>query len=152
MIHNIMKKEDIQEIRNLFLYLDTKGDGRLTYKEITTGFKKCKGYNEKDILKVLKFIDVSKSGAIDFQEFIGACSNKTALLSEDNMKNAFILFAKDETKDYILPSEFKSILGLQSKFNDNTWDEIIKAVDANGDNQIEYDEFKEMMLKFIQDS
>jgi Ca2+-binding EF-hand superfamily protein len=152
MVHNIVKKEDLVEIRNLFLYLDQKGDGRLIYKEITNGFKQCKNYNEKDILRVVKFIDISKMGYIEYQEFVRACVDKVALLSEENMKNAFILFAKDENKEFILPSEFKSILGLQSKFSDSTWDEIIKAVDINGDNKIEYDEFKDMMLKFINEN
>ncbi len=59
------------------------------------------------------------------------------------------MFTKDATRLYISPSEFKSILGLQSKFSDKTWDQIIKTIDIDGNGQIEYDEFKDMMLKFI---
>ena len=149
MIHNIIKKEDTYHIRNLFLNLDLKGDGKLTYKEVTNGLKKCTNFQEKDVLKVIKFIDVNRTGFVEYQEFLRACVDKAKLLSEDNMRNTFIVFAKDESKDFIPPSDLKSILGLSSKFSDSLWDEIIKAVDVNGDNKIEYDEFKDMMLKFI---
>jgi hypothetical protein len=48
---------------------------------------------------------------------------------------------------------------LQTKFSDKLWEQIIKTIDINGDNQvfklilkillqIEFDEFREMMLKF----
>lgn len=149
MIHHITKKIETDEIRSLFMYLDQKGDGKLTYSEINNGFKKCKGFHEKDLLKVLKFIDVSKGGHIEYEEFLRACVDKSTLLTEENLKTAFVLFTKDENKIYISPSEFKSILGLQTKFSDKTWEGIIKEIDINGDNQIEYDEFKDMMLKFI---
>jgi calcium-dependent protein kinase len=148
MIHHITKKEETDEIRNLFIYLDQKGDGKLTYHEIITGFKKCKNFNERDLYKVLKFIDVSKGGHIEYEEFVRACVNKVSLLTEENLKTAFLLFTKDESKLYISPMEFKGILGLQTKFSDKMWEGIIKEIDANGDGQIEYDEFKDMMLKF----
>ena len=35
------------------------------------------------------------------------------------------------------------------KFSDKQWDTIIKTIDKNGDNEIEYDEFKDMMLLFL---
>jgi len=29
------------------------------------------------------------------------------------------------------------------------WDDIVKEVDANGDGEVSYEEFKEMMQKFL---
>lgn len=57
-------------------------------------------------------------------------------MTEDHLKITFILFTKDENKN-ISPTEFKNILGLQSKFNDKTWEQIIKTIDINGDNQVQ---------------
>lgn len=150
MIHHIVRKEEIDEIRRLFIYLDQKGDGKLSYNEIVNGFKKCKGYSERDLLKVLKSIDFSKGGNIEYEEFIRACIDKTMLLTEENLNKAFLLFTKDPNQKYMSPSEFKSILGLQTKFNDKTWEQIIKTVDANNDNMIEYIEFRDMMHLFIE--
>jgi len=67
MVHHIAKKEETDEIRKLFLYLDKKGDGKLTYSEIINGFKKCVGFVEKDLMKILKYIDHSKNNVIEYE-------------------------------------------------------------------------------------
>ncbi len=42
------------------------------------------------------------------------------------------------------------MLGVGKKFgSENIWDEIIREVDKNGDGEISYEEFKEMMQKFL---
>ena len=40
-------------------------------------------------------------------------------------------------------------MGLSSKFTDKQWIMIIKSIDKNGDGQIEFDEFKDMMDLFL---
>lgn len=150
MLHNIVKQEDIKYVRQLFINLDKQGYGKLSYKEIVNGFSlKLNDVSESKINKVLKSIDINSTGYIEYSEFLRACINKQNLLSETNLKNTFTVLSKSENVQYISPSEFKSVLGLQSKFSDSVWDEIIRKIDINGDNQIEYDEFKDVMLKFI---
>lgn len=151
MVHHILKKEVSDPIRELFSILDKKGEGKLIYDDIVDGFKNCQNYSEKEILKVIKYIDVMKVGYIEYEEFLRACISKTDFLTDENLKVSFYLFTKDENKKYITPTEFKGYLGLQSKFSDKTWDAIIKEIDKNGDGMIEYDEFKEMMLKLLEE-
>ena len=81
-------------------------------------------------------------------EFVSICTNRISFLSDAKLKIAFGLFDKDGSNS-ISPQELKSLLGLQSKFTAKTWEWIIKSVDKNGDGQIEYSEFKEMMDEFI---
>ncbi len=80
-----------------------------------------------------------------------ACINKKELLAEENLKKVFALFTKAENVENVSISctNFKNILGLSSKFSDKQWETIIKTIDKNGDNEIEYDEFKDMMLLFL---
>jgi Ca2+-binding EF-hand superfamily protein len=33
--------------------------------------------------------------------------------------------------------------------NKDIWDDILKEVDVNGDGEISFEEFKEMMMKFL---
>lgn len=41
-------------------------------------------------------------------------------------------------------------MGHDKKFgNEQIWEDIIREVDKNGDGEISYDEFKEMMQKFV---
>ena len=72
---------------------------------------------------------------IQFLEFIRACINKRNLLTNDYLKSTFTLFTKDENKN-ISPADFKYFLGLQSKFNDKQWEQIIKNVDKDGNGQV----------------
>lgn len=57
------------------------------------------------------------------------------MLTTDYLKSTFTLFTKDENKN-ISPADFKALLGLQSKFNDKQWEQIIKNVDKDGNGQV----------------
>lgn len=78
-----------------------------------------------------------------------ACINKNALLTNDYLKSTFALFTKNENKN-ISPLEFKTFLGLQSKFNDKQWEQIIKNVDKDGNGQVRifYNPFNLFILFF----
>lgn len=67
MVHHISTKEDTDEIRKYFSYLDKNGDGKMSYNEIIDGMKKHITVNEKDLLKVFKYIDQGKTGYIEFE-------------------------------------------------------------------------------------
>lgn len=149
MIHHVIQKEEIDQLRKFYSFLDTNGDGKMAYSEIVEGFQRYIEVNEKELLRIFRYIDQAKTGCIEFEEFARACINKQQLLSETNLQTTFTLFTKQDTTKTISCLDFKNILGLQTKFSDKTWENIIKQIDINGDNQIEYDEFKEMMLKFI---
>ena len=151
MVHHLLQKDDIINIKNFYNWIDNNGDGKMEYKEVCDGFKQFIDINEKEVTKIFRYIDQAHTGCIEYEEFIRACINKKTLLSEDNLKKAFALFTKSENVESVSISctNFKNILGLSSKFTDKQWEMIIKAIDKNGDNEIEYDEFRDMMILFI---
>lgn len=67
MVHHLTSREETDEIRKLFFFIDKNGDGRMAYSEIVDGFKKMMNVNEKDLLRVFKFIDQGKTGNIEFE-------------------------------------------------------------------------------------
>ena len=73
------------------------------------------------------------------------------MLSEENLQKCFCLFIRNNSFDSVTidVDRFKSLLGLSSKFTDKQWIMIIKSIDKNGDGQIEFDEFKDMMDLFL---
>ena len=93
--------------------------------------------------------DVDGTGDIDFGEWCTATINKNAILNEANLRAAFTLFDKDGGGT-IEASEIAAILGHNNAKEDSVWDGVIKEVDENGDGQINYEEFKAMMLKIAQ--
>jgi calcium-dependent protein kinase len=149
-VHHIIKKEDLDKIKKFFIFIDDKGIGKISHNEFVNKLKKQIGnINEKEVLKVLKYIDQGKTGFLEFEEFVRACINKKNLLNEENLKISFTLFNKTGIKKVISCQDFKNILGLQTKFSNKTWEKIINQIDINGDGQIEFNEYKEMMLKFL---
>jgi calcium-dependent protein kinase len=74
--------------------------------------------------------------------------NKSDLLTEDKLQITFKLFDKDGSGS-ITPEELKMILGLSSKYSDKVWKEILNEIEHNKDDEVTYEEFKNMMKKLI---
>ena len=72
------------------------------------------------------------------------------LLSETWLKQAFSIFDVDGN-GMISSQEIKRILGVGKRIDSKVWDEVIWEVDLNGDGEISYFEFKEMMDKLLSD-
>ena len=70
-------------------------------------------------------------------------------MTEDNIQAAFKLFDKDGGGT-IDAKEIAQVLGYNVEADEQVWDEVIKEVDVNGDGQIDYDEFKQMLLKMAE--
>jgi Ca2+-binding EF-hand superfamily protein len=58
------------------------------------------------------------------------------------------MFDKDGSGS-ITPEELKAILGLSTKYSDKVWSEIISQIEHNKDDEVTYEEFKNMMHKLI---
>lgn len=89
----------------------------------------------------MKIADADGSGEIDYSEFVVATINKTRLLSDEKLVAAFKLFDKDSSGS-ISADEVKEVLGVGKNIDENIWNEIILEVDANGDGEISFEEFK----------
>ena len=99
--------------------------------------------------ELMKTIDTDNNGYIEFEEFIRASIDKEKLLTEKNLKIAFDVFDKDKSGG-ISASELKMLLGESNVHTkDVVWKNMIKEIDLNGDGQISFEEFKNMMNKVI---
>jgi calcium-dependent protein kinase len=61
---------------------------------------------------------------------------------------AFSMFDKDGSGS-ISADEVKSVLGVGKNVDEKLWLDIVKEVDANGDGEISFSEFKIMMEKLL---
>ena len=78
-----------------------------------------------------------------------AAINKYSILQEEKLRGAFKLFDRDGNGS-ISAAEVKEVLGVGKKFGSETiFDDLIREVDINGDGVITFDEFKNMMAKFL---
>ena len=97
-------------------------------------------------MEIFDKADIDGNGAIDFGEWCTATIKQNELLNDANMRAAFNLFDKDGGGT-IEASEIAAILGHNATNDDAVWQEVVREVDINGDGQIDFEEFKIMMLK-----
>ena len=155
LVHNFIQKEEVIELRRVFLSLDQNGDGRLAKSELQDGLKlllESKQTNS-ETETLMKNIDLNSSGFIEYEEFITASLDKKTLLTEENLRYAFNAFDKN-SDGKISYLELKSILGKaprpdNQEIDDNLFKDMISKIDLNGDGEISYDEFKVMMYSLL---
>ena len=148
-VHNLTRKEDTDHLRAVFIHFDDNGDGRLTRDELVKGLNMVLPLDEseKEVNRVMKIIDVDGNGFIEFEEFLRAGLDKEKILTEDNLKTAFMLFDIN-TRNKVSPTELKQVLGNGSdNIDDHVWKELVNDIDLNKDGEISFDEFTTMMLK-----
>ncbi len=151
---NLSTKKEQEELYKTFKSMDKNGDGKITKEELLQGYKEIYTAKSEEELKeeVNKFFtqaDFDNNGELDYSEWQVATINKRSILQEEKLKGAFQLFDRDGSGS-INAGEIKTILGVGKKFgSEKIWDDIINEVDANGDGEISYDEFRVMMHKFL---
>jgi Ca2+-binding EF-hand superfamily protein len=75
--------------------------------------------------------------------------NEKNLLSNNKLQTAFKMFDKDGGGS-ISTDEIRQVLSFGQNLEESVVNDIIAQVDANGDGEISFDEFAEMMLKTVQ--
>ncbi len=149
-VNHLMSKEEKNEMHDIFMSFDTNGDGVLSKDEIFNGYKSILGEVEatKEVDRIMKEADLDKSGFIDYNEFLIACTNRQKLLNKEKLEATFKMFDKDGNGS-ISAKEIKDTLGSGLGGDAKLLEQIINEVDDNGDKEISFKEFKEMMLKFL---
>merc|ERR1712039_278442 len=132
-----------------FMSLDDNGDGLLTAKELREGMHKA-GFEEipPDLQQIMEEVDSDGSGVIDYTEFLAATLDKKTYLQEDVCWAAFRVIDRDGDGK-ISKEEIAAVLG-DGEVNSiavREVAELMKDIDANGDGEIDFDEFMTMMKR-----
>ena len=139
--------EDIKELKQLFMSLDVNGDGSLTLEELKKGLEGKE--NGDALLAIMKGADTDGSGEINYTEFIAATIDANIFLREDYLRTAFNMFDKDKSGKIDNEEVIALLSGedLGAHVSQKAIGQAMKEIDANGDGEIDFDEFMEMMKK-----
>lgn len=138
---------DIKVLKDTFKAMDKNGDGCLTFEELKIGLSDIK--NAEEIMELMRAADTDHSGTINYTEFIAATIDAQVFTREENMRAAFQMFDTDNSGK-IDAKEVRQLLegdDYKSHISSDKIHQIIKEVDINGDGEIDFEEFLQMMRK-----
>jgi calcium-dependent protein kinase len=105
----------------------------------------CKDLKKNEIENLFDSIDENETGNIEYEELIRALTDKEALLSDKNLKEAFAFFDKDNNGS-ISWSEIAEIVYPEGKIPKNTIKEFLKEIGQKDENmEIDFNEFKKIL-------
>ena len=153
-VNQLVLKEERKDLEKQFKEWDKNGDGVLSRDEIIEGYKKTYGFvDEGEIDNMISSIDLDGNGVIDYNEFLTCTMNKEKILNNDNLEICFKAFDSDNSGKISL-DEISAIFnsGDKEKINKEeleVFKKMIKDADENGDGEISFKEFKDLMRKFF---
>lgn len=93
----------------------------------------------------MSVIDSNNNGVIDYTEFIAACMYSQDYSQEQQIKQAFQYFDKDNSGTITMDELRLCLQSEDQTLTDDDINNLIQEVDENQDGQIDYQEFLEMM-------
>ena len=151
-VHNLIAKEDCDFLREVFIIFDESGSGKLTKDQLIKGLNNVltQEESEKEVNRLMEFIDVDGNGFIEYEEFLRAGLNKEKILTEENLETTFNLFDINKRRK-INSKEIGMLLGQGDDIDEEkekVWKELVAEADVDKDGEINFDDFKSVMEQY----
>lgn len=142
-------KKEKRKLRKIFKSYDLTNDGQITRKELIQIYGKIGNDSEveKYVDKILEKLDYNKTLAINFSEFCVANLDYKHYLTENKLKQIFLLLDIDKS-GFLDQDNLRQFFHLSEKY-DYFVKEMISEVDITKDGKISFEEFKIMMKDFM---
>mmetsp|Transcript_29921 Transcript_29921/g.88966 ORF Transcript_29921/g.88966 Transcript_29921/m.88966 type:complete len:519 (-) Transcript_29921:688-2244(-) len=138
------EKADLKETFDMF---DKDGGGTISLDELREVMKKMgQTLTERELLEVFNEVDADKNGEIDFDEFTIMMQSTAGDRGErQELVDAFAVFDEDGSGS-TSKAEVKEIMEkFGQKLTEAELTQVMKEVDTDGDGQIDFEEFCQMM-------
>ncbi|GAU12811.1 hypothetical protein TSUD_72980 [Trifolium subterraneum] len=139
--------QDIDELKQIFSRFDANGDGKISVSELDNILRSLGSGVPKDQLqRVMEDLDTDHDGFINLSEFASFCRAGSADGDASELREAFDLYDKDKN-GLISATELCQVLNsLGMKCSVEECHNMIKSVDSDGDSNVNFEEFKKMMM------
>ena len=144
-IAKVSNESDIIEFKDFFNHLDEYNMGSLTCEEIKKGFERNGvKIDETFLTEIFEGLDFHKVGTINYSEFLSAMISTNSFEKEEKLTSVFNLLKENEfNNNYIT---FESLLNAVKALNLNINEEEIKNCFKEYDNEINFEDFKKLVM------
>ena len=138
----------LDQLNQLYKKLDTNTDYKISKTELYNAYKSANiKITKKELEDMINSMDFNINGDIDYEEFIRMCLPKEKLFTENNLKNAFLIFDTDK-KGFITPQTIVNFIETTQQMSEDLKLQIKKEIADIADEIIDIDDFKTFMLNF----
>lgn len=151
-VSQFVTQQENADLYEIFKALDKNDNGSLSKDELIQGYIQVFPDTEEQISieeevnKIFANVDIDGSGEVNYSEFIMATTNHHKLISKEKVKMAFDAIDTMHTGK-ISTLALKNLFGSLKQYDEEYWRTIIKEVDTNGDGNIDFHEFTDMMWR-----
>lgn len=146
--------ESNADLLKLFKECDINNDGRINSDELLISYGKYfPGTTEEKSQKINEFIervDVNKSGYIEYSEFLTINNILNQTINQTMLKEVFDFF--DVTKNGIIQIDDLKDIFEDFSIDDDKIGAMLKEFDKNGDQEITFNEFYEILTSYLDDT
>lgn len=93
--------------------------------------------------------DLNGNGELDYSEWLVATLKRSDMINTKKLKQAFTYFDKDASGKISLDELKEAMQGNGQDLDDDVFRDIMAEGDENGDGEIDFEEFKNMMKKLL---
>ncbi|CAD8094453.1 unnamed protein product [Paramecium sonneborni] len=150
MIEYLMSKEERDKIAQTFYKIDLNNDGKISKAELYQQYLEISGNENQareEVEKIFSQLDINQNKYIEFNEFLIASCNKTALFNEENLKKFFNKLDRDHSKQ-ISANELK-VFFYNTNLSQSDWQQVIHLGEKKEEmnNKISYQEFVSLLTE-----
>jgi calcium-dependent protein kinase len=144
-IAKVSNESDIDKFKNFFNQLDIHNMGSLSLEEIKQVFEQNGlGVEESVLEEIFDGLNFHEEERINYSEFLSAMVSSKNFAKEDLLVSVFNLLKENEqNKNYI---NYDSLINAIKALNLNINEEEIKKCFKEYDNEINYENFKKLIL------
>ncbi|KAK7358137.1 hypothetical protein VNO77_00058 [Canavalia gladiata] len=137
--------QDMDELKRVFNRFDANGDGKISVSELDSALRTLgSGVQKEELQRVMEDLDTDQDGFINISEFAAFCRSD-ADGGGSELRDAFNLYDQDKN-GLISAAELCQVLNrLGMKCSEEECHNMIKSVDSDGDGNVNFEEFKQMM-------
>ena len=140
--NNFINIDEEKRLRAVFRYIDKNGKNAVTKNDLNMCLKKINIYlsNEK-LNNIFSILDANQNNTLQYQEFLRGACDKNNLLTEENLKNAFLALTDGEKREFINSDDIKKFIFNDRNIQDEVFNEYLEQFGMKIGEKINFDQF-----------